>query len=93
MTPRETAEERVRLAGEYARDAELLTDILTKKAELWVMLREGVKSDKSADKAWDSMPLGIEEMRIRLRMKAAEKQMSAMKTLIDVANGEARNSY
>lgn len=89
----EVAEERVRLAGEYARDAELLTQILTQKATIWIDYREGVKSDRAADKAWDATPLGVEEMRLRLKMKASEKSMSALKGILGVMEGEARNTY
>lgn len=93
MTPMEIADERVRLAGEYARDSEIMAALLTQKATLWPELRENSKSDKSADKAWDSMPLGIEEMKLRLKMKASEKMMSALKTKLEVLEGEARNQY
>lgn len=86
----EIAEERVQLAGEYERDAELLTDILTQKAAIWPELRKNLKSDRSADKAWDSTPAGINEMKLRLKMKASEKKMSALKTMLDVMEGEAR---
>lgn len=90
-TPHELAEKRVELAAEYSRDSELLSDILTKKAALWMKMREDVGSDRAADKAWDATPLGINEMKLRLKMKASEKEMSAIKTMLDVMSDEARN--
>lgn len=93
QTPNEIADERVRLAGEYARDTEKLIELLTQKAVLWIQLRTNSKSDKATDRAWDALPLGLEEMKLRLRMKASEKQMSALKTKLDVLEVEARNTY
>lgn len=92
-TPNEIADERVRLAGEYARDSELITEILTHKATLWMELRKDHKSDKATDKAWDATPLGIDEMRLRFKMKASEKMLSALKSKLEVLEGEARNTY
>jgi hypothetical protein len=93
MTPHEIADERVRLAGEYARDTEVLIGLLKNRAVLWAQLRADAKSDKAADRAWEATPLGLEEMALRLRMKASEKQMSALKTKLEVLEGEARNTY
>lgn len=93
MTPNEIADERVRLAGEYARDTEKMIEVLKNKAVLWAQLRVQVKSDKAADRAWEALPLGLEEMKLRLTMKASEKMMSALKTKLEVLEGEARNTY
>lgn len=92
-TPNEVAEERVRLAGEYARDTELLTNILTQKAVLWMQLRENYNSDTATDRAWNATPLGLDEMKLKLRMKSSEKMMSALKSQLEVMEGEARNTY
>lgn len=93
MNPHQIAEERVRLAGEYARDTELLIEIRTKKAEIWNQLRENFKSDTATERAWQGTPLGLDEMKLSLRMKAAEKMMSALKSQLEVMEGEARNTY
>lgn len=93
MNPHELAEKRVRLSGEYSRDSEELGNILADKPALWMKLRENTKSDKSADRVWDSTLLGVQEMKLRLKLKASEKEMSAIKTMLDVLNGEAWNQY
>src|SRR5687767_9538100 len=80
LDPHALAERRVQLSAEYARDSELLAEILSKKPEIWMKLREGVKSDTAAERAWERSDLGIQEMRLRLQMKAAEKKMSAART-------------
>ncbi|MDO8094425.1 MAG: hypothetical protein Q6360_13185 [Candidatus Brocadiales bacterium] len=89
----ELAERRVELSAEYARDSELLEGILEKKAWMWPDIRKGMKSDKSADKQWDASTDGVMEIKLRLRMKASEKKMSAARTLLEVLSGEARNQW
>jgi hypothetical protein len=91
QTPRELAEERVRLAGEYQHDSEILSGILETKAVLWPELRKAVKTNAEADRAWDSTPNGINEMKLKLKLKASEKRMGSIKTLLDVMNAEARD--
>lgn len=93
MTPTQVAEERVRLATEYSSDTEKLIDLRIKKAEIWNQLRENFKSDTATQRAWEGTPLGIEEMKISLRMKAKEKMLSALKSQLEVMEGEARNTY
>lgn len=93
MSPHDLAESRVEMAGEYSYLSERLSNILTEKPGLWNVLRENVKSDKAADRMWESSAGGIEEMKLRLKMKALEKKMSAAKTMLEVLEGEARNQY
>lgn len=81
----------MRKSAEYAHFSEQLGDILETKANLWVGIREETKSDKQADKAWDATPDGIQEMRLRLRLKALEKEMSAISSHLRVLDTEARN--
>ena len=87
------AEERVKLANEFAKLSEELGDILTIKASRWAVFRADpeCKSDKAAEKKWDATPEGLREMRIRLTMKAMEKQMSSMGTMLRTMELEARN--
>ncbi len=93
MTPHELAERRIQLSAEYARDAELLSDILAQKPAMWNSIREHVKSDTAADRQWEATPEGIGEMQLKLRMKSAEKKMSAAKTMLEVMTNEANNKY
>lgn len=91
MTPHELAERRLQLAAEYARDSELLGEILSRRPAMWQKIREAVKSDKAADRAYEGSPDGIALMKLQLKMKASEKKMSAAKTMLEVLNNEARN--
>ena len=90
-SPRDLAEQRITLSAEYARSSEELEEILAKKPEYWIILRENTKSDKQADREFERTPEGIKEMRLRMRMKRIEKQLSAARTMLSVYESEARN--
>lgn len=91
--PKDCAEDLAILAGEYSFVCGHLEDVLKAKPSIWNATRLQTQSDKSADKAWDAIEQGINEMGLRLRMKSIEKMMSALKSLIAVAEGQARNQY
>lgn len=87
------AQQQFDLANEYADLGNELIEIKMIKAIHWTELREGVKSDAQADRAWDRTEMGIREMQINSRMKINEKMISAIKTKINVMNMEAMNQY
>ena len=89
------AQEVVDLAGQYQKDSEELSQILTVKAYKWALWRseEGCTSDKQADKKWDATAEGVREMQLRLILKASEKKMSALKSMLRILEGEARNQF
>lgn len=89
--PHECAEDLAVLAGEYSYIMGEWEQILQRKAATWNILRTQLKSDNSADKAWESTPDGIKESSLRLRAKGAEKMMSALKSLIRIAEAESQN--
>lgn len=91
VTPHEYAERRVEITGLYSRASEELESILLQKAELWLKIRERVKSDTQADKEWDRTELGTQELVLRMKMKRYEKQLSSLRTMLEVLNQEARN--
>lgn len=92
LTAHQLAEERVKLAGEYARLSEELAGILTFKATRWTALRAGCKSDTAAERLWEATEEGMKETRIKLTLKAYEKQMSAQASMLRVMDAEARNT-
>jgi hypothetical protein len=92
-SPHQLAEDRLQLAADYSAASEALERILSVKPATWQNLRESTKSDKAADKLWEATALGIEEMQLRMKCKRIEKQMSAIKTMVDIYQGEARNNY
>lgn len=76
------------LAGEYAYTCGQLEEILSKKPAAWIEIRPKVKSDTSAERIWENCEFGIKEMSFRLRMKSLEKCMSALKSIITIAQNE-----
>lgn len=89
LTPGELSDIRVWLAGEYAYLGGKLCEILEKKPAIWNELRKDTKSDSQAEKLWEATGRGIEEMRLRIERKDMEKIMSALKTKIEIMQGEA----
>jgi len=93
MNPHELAENRLTLSGEYSRASEQLESILEKKPAIWSEIRKNVKSDTSADRTWDGTEMGIHEMKLRMKLKRLEKQMSSISTMLRVFEAEARNQF
>lgn len=92
-SPGELSEIRQYLAGEYAFVSGQLQDILMRKPDMWQLFRKDAGSDKQADRAYEGTEDGKLEAVYRLKLKAIEKLMSAIKTRIDIAMGEARNQF
>lgn len=92
-TPHEIAERRVELSAEYGQKSDKLKEILEIKASQWKVIRENTKSDKAADREWDSTPEGILEMQLKLDMKVIEKKLSASRTYLETLTNEAKNLY
>jgi len=79
------------LAGEYSWMCGQLEDILVTKPSYWNSKRAEVKSDTACEKAWEMTEAGINETGLRLRLKGVEKMMSALKSLLRLAEQEAKN--
>ena len=86
------AEKRVELSGIYSYYSGLLESILFDRPDAWLKLRDGVKSDSSADKLWEATDGGKKETIYRLRLKRIEKLMSSMRTMLSLLENELRNS-
>ena len=67
--------------------------VLKTKSAIWNELRKNVKSDTSADRAYDHTENGLNEIGLKLRMKGAEKMLSGLKSLIRNAENEAKNIF
>lgn len=91
--PHQLAERRHELSVLYARASEQLGTILSEKPREWLKIRQDTKSDKSADLEWDASEVGKEEIRLRYLLKGMEKEISGIKTLLDVLSNESRNQY
>lgn len=92
-SPSELSEVRLWLAGEYAFLGGKLGAVLADKPQRWGRLRVEVKSDTYAERLWQCTEQGKEETRLRITLKSIEKLMSAIKTRIEVMQGEARSQF
>lgn len=89
--PHESAVDLAVLAGEYAWIMGQLESILQRKPAIWSEMRKNFKSDTACERTWESTQDGMSESSLRLRAKGVEKMMSALKSLIRIAENEANN--
>jgi len=92
-TPRELAEERLKISDQYSKLGERLAELKLIRAEWWKTFREEYKSDASCERAWDLTKEGQEMEITRMKMKSKEHRMSALRTLLMVASNEQFNQY
>jgi hypothetical protein len=90
-SPHQAAEDLSILSGEYAWVMGQLEIILQNKPHVWTSMRKEFKSDTACERAWQATELGVNEMGLRLREKSIGKMMSALKTLIRLAENESKN--
>lgn len=93
QTPGQLANSRLVIADEYGKLGERKVELLKLRALYYQSFREDVKSDAALERRWESTNEGIELMTIREKMKAKEFKMSAIKSMLDTKNFEAKNTY
>lgn len=93
LTPRELADFKIVLAGEYSFLSSQLEKILTRKPAIWNEMRKNHQSDKATEREYEATEDGINEMGLRMRLKSVEKLLSALSSSLRVAEGEARNLH
>lgn len=92
-TPHVLAEERYQMSVEYSAYSGEYAKLIHTQAEFYVSQRANFKSDTAVQREFDRTVDGIKMSVLKLKLKALEKQMSAIKTMIDVATEEARGLY
>lgn len=93
QNPSELSQSLLELSAEYGKLTDELIIILEKKPALWMELRRSTQSDTSAERAWSATVDGMKETTIRLKIKALEKSMSAIKARLRVQEVEAKNQW
>lgn len=93
QTPSQLAELRLKLSDDYSKAGELKVRMMRARAEYYQDHRDDVKSDAALERLWETTNSGLELMELNMKMKTIERKMSAIKTLLDVRNMEARNQY
>ena len=92
-TPGRLADIRVLLSAKYAYATNEYEKVLMAKPSIWGEMRLNHKSDTATEREWEGTPEGQAEMHWKFQIKKIERMMSAIKTLIEVKTGEARNLY
>jgi hypothetical protein len=93
QAPGRLAELRVLLSAKYAAATNQYEAVLVQKPTIWNEMRGNFKSDTACERAWEATELGIAERHWKFQIKKIERMMSAIKTMIEVKTGEARNLY
>lgn len=93
MTPMQLAEERLKLSDSYSKAGEKLVSIMRLYALYYEAFRPTVKSDAALERKWELTLDGLDMMEIKMKLKTIEKKMSAISTMLNVRNNEARNQY
>lgn len=93
MTPGQLANERLKYADFYSKAGERKVQLMKARALFYETYRESVKSDAALERKWELTSDGLELMEIREKMKSIEHKLSAIRTMLEVRNNEARNQY
>jgi hypothetical protein len=87
------AEYKAQLSAEYSFFSGLLEGVLARKPAIWNEMRKNHNSDKATDREYEATSDGIDEVGLRLKLKRIEKMISAISSLLRVAEGEAKHIY
>lgn len=93
LTPHELAEIRLQEAYDIAKLGERLCELTREKALIWPLLRSESKSIVEADRMWEMTEQGLLEKEIKIKTKVKEHKISAIRTLLEVLNAEAKNQW
>jgi hypothetical protein len=93
LSPREIADFRKYLAGEFSFLASRLEEVKRKKPEEWNKLRPNFKSDTACERAWEATEFGLEEMSLKLKLKSMEKMLSALRGMHELKVAEGYNQF
>jgi F420-0:gamma-glutamyl ligase-like protein len=93
LNPGQLSQYLVEQSHEYCVLSDMLAEILKVKPDKWINLRLDVKSDTAAEKNWERTQDGVNEMLLKLKMKAIEKSMSAIRSRLRTLEVEAKNMF
>lgn len=91
--PHELAEKRMVLSEQYSTYSGELAKMIRTEAQFYVAQRANFKSDTAVQRAFDISDDGIRMTTLKLKLKAIEKEMSAIKTMLETLTEEARGMY
>lgn len=91
LNPHGCASAKALLSGEYSFYISQLSDIIVRKPQNWLRLRETCKSDKQADREYERTTDGINELGLEMKIKQIDKMQSALSSLIRIAEMDIKN--
>jgi len=92
-TPHELSDSLMDLSEQYSRYSGEFAEKIKLQADFFNTFRENYKSDNATQKAFDATQDGVRMTIIKLKLKALEKQMSAIRTHLRLLENEAKNLY
>ena len=93
LTPAEAAEKRIKLSEEYSRLSDEMGLLEQKEAVFFHEKREGYKTDKAAQIAYNASQEGQRLIYLKRHCKGREKEISALNSFISVANHQVLGHY
>lgn len=96
LTPQQVnqaVDKRVKLSEEYARLSDEMATLEQNEAVYFHTRREELKTDKAVQRDWNATEEGLRLIYLKRHVKGVEKEISALNSLIQVANNQARNLY
>ena len=91
--PEMCVECKAKLSGEYSFFSGIVEDILTRKPKVWNAMRSNHKSDKACDKEYEATDDGINEVVLKMKLKRITVLISALNSLLRLAEGQANNQF
>ena len=92
-TPHELSDSQMELAEQYSRYSGELAKLIKTQAEYFNSNRDFHKSDTAVQRAFDVTDSGVTMTIVKMKLKALEKEMSAIKTHLRLLENEAKNLY
>ncbi len=91
--PHKCAQDLAVLAGTYSFIMGSLETILQTKPSVWMSMRPNHKSDTACERAWQETIDGKNQEALELRAKGITQMMSALRTMIRLAESDMSNKY
>ena len=92
-TPHDYADEIMALSQEFSSYSGEYAKLNKARADYYMANRANFKSDTAVQRAFDITDEGVKMATVKLKLSALKMQMSANKTMINVATEEARGLY
>ena len=91
--PKELSLKLLKLSNDYSKYSGEFAKLIKIQADYFNAHREEYKSDNATQKAFDSTNEGVTIVVVKLKLKALEKEMSAIKHHLRLLENEAKNIY